>query len=80
LVGFFNSISKSKDELYLHTKSKNPIGEWGDFFSLENPTKVLWEKNALGEFSNIMTVIWDKLSCKIFYGINNPNCTCNAWD
>ena len=22
--------------------------------------------------------IWDKLSCKILYGINNPNC--NTWD
>jgi hypothetical protein len=42
MVGFFNSISYSQDELaqysrlklrYLHTKSENPIGEWGDFFT-----------------------------------------------
>ena len=25
-----------------------------------------------------MTIIWDKLSCKILYGINNPDF--NTWD
>jgi hypothetical protein len=25
-----------------------------------------------------ITVIWDKLSCKILHGINNPDC--NTWD
>jgi hypothetical protein len=57
---------------YQHAKSENPTGEWGMFSPKKSYENTMGEKMRKDKFSSIMIVIWDKLSCELLYGINNP--------